>query len=69
MSDRISTTGLMALSDRKNWATWIRVHEDHHPGWHQWERCKKQLPKVIAERQRMIDAGELTPNACSEARA
>jgi hypothetical protein len=61
MSDRISVTRLMALCNRRNWATWIRVHEDHHSGWHEWEWCKKQLGAVIAERQRMLDAGELVP--------
>jgi hypothetical protein len=29
--DAISVAALIALGDRKNWATCIRKHEDHHP--------------------------------------
>ena len=57
----ISTTALAALNDRKNWTTVIRVWEDQHPGWHEWPWCKERLGEVIAERKRMIEAGELTP--------
>ncbi|HKV77055.1 MAG TPA: hypothetical protein VJP02_02875 [Candidatus Sulfotelmatobacter sp.] len=57
----ISTTALMALSDPKNVPTVLRSWEDHRPGWHEWDWCKKQLAWLIAKRERMITAGELTP--------
>ena len=54
----------MALSDPKNRATVIRNWEGFRPGWHEWDWCKKQLKGLIAERERMIAAGE--PTATTE---
>ncbi|HKQ23900.1 MAG TPA: hypothetical protein VJT81_05600 [Burkholderiales bacterium] len=58
----IPMTALMALADPKNRPTVIRNWEGFRPGWHEWAWCKEQLKELIAERERMIAAGELTPN-------
>jgi hypothetical protein len=60
----ISRTILMA-SDPKHRPGVLQALECSHAGWHEWEWCKRQFPKLIAERQRLIEAGELTPSPLS----
>jgi hypothetical protein len=52
---------ILMASDPKNRTLALQVLEGFHAGWHERDWCKRQFPKLIAERQRMIDAGELIP--------
>ena len=50
---------LVAFHAPDNWPELVRVLERFSPGWWQREWCKERIGGVIAERERMVESGEL----------
>jgi hypothetical protein len=51
----------IVVGDRAQWPDVVRLWEAERPGWHDWDSSKRLVPELVAERARMIEAGELIP--------